>query len=492
MRTPLFWLVLLLGSILPLHAHIGDQSIIYEGLAGPYPVRVIVRTPGVVPGLAEISVRILQGTANRVSVLPIRYDMTSKDAPAPDIAEPVRGEPDLYNAQLWLMASGAFSIFVNVDGPAGTGTTIVPINSIATARLPMSRGFGFGLLAFGIFLVCTLISIVGAASREALVPPGEEPKKKWRPRFAMIGATVVLAYLLSGGRHWWNSEDRDYLENRLYRPEPATARVRTEGGRDVLQIERLDNGRGHPGLIPDHGKLMHAFLIRTDQSAFAHLHPIHLKDPKHFYEATLPPLPSGEYRLYADVTHQSGFTQTLVTNVSLTNIKAAAESSRPIDVALSDPDDSWLSPSPLKRGETVREASLADGLVMKWDSIPLLAKNEASLRFRVLETNGTPAVLEPYLGMQGHAVIEAADGSIFTHLHPFGNISMASQQQFVKRENKAGKQNLEVLCGLPTKGDAIVFPYEFPRSGRYRIWVQIKTHGQIMTAAFDAAVASRS
>jgi hypothetical protein len=124
MRPRLLCVLLLLAGPLIASAHIGEQNVIYEGLAGPYPVRVIIRPPDVVPGLAEISVRILQGSATRVTVLPVRYDTGSKGAPAPDLAEPVRGEPNLYNAQLWLMMSGAHSIFVNVQGSAGAGTTV--------------------------------------------------------------------------------------------------------------------------------------------------------------------------------------------------------------------------------------------------------------------------------------------------------------------------------------------------------------------------------
>src|SRR5205807_2050613 len=136
---------------------------------------------------------------------------------------------------------------------------------------------------------------------------------------------------------------------------------------------------------------------------------------------------------------------------------------------------------------------IGDGLTLQWFSAePLRAQSETSLRFQVLETNGTAAVLEPYLGMQGHAVIESKEGTVFTHLHPFGNISMASQQRFVETERtRAGKPNFEVVCGLPNKGDAIVFPYEFPRAGEYRIWVQVKTHGQIRTGVFDAGVEQR-
>ena len=33
-------------------AHIGSPNVFYEGLAGPYHVKVIVRPPSVVPGLA--------------------------------------------------------------------------------------------------------------------------------------------------------------------------------------------------------------------------------------------------------------------------------------------------------------------------------------------------------------------------------------------------------------------------------------------------------
>ncbi len=60
-------------------AHVGSPDTYFEGSAGPYPVRVIVRTPGVVPGLAQITVRLLsplpQGALpRRVLVLPVYWD----------------------------------------------------------------------------------------------------------------------------------------------------------------------------------------------------------------------------------------------------------------------------------------------------------------------------------------------------------------------------------------------------------------------------------
>jgi hypothetical protein len=34
----------------------------------------------------------------------------------------------------------------------------------------------------------------------------------------------------------------------------------------------------------------------------------------------------------------------------------------------------------------------------------------------------------------------------------------------------------------------IALPYEFPTAGDYRVWVQVKTGGQVKTAAFEANV----
>ena len=46
------------GLYLATAGHVGSKNVFFIGNSGPYPVSVVVRPPDVVPGLAEISVRI--------------------------------------------------------------------------------------------------------------------------------------------------------------------------------------------------------------------------------------------------------------------------------------------------------------------------------------------------------------------------------------------------------------------------------------------------
>src|SRR4029453_11670996 len=63
-------------------------------------------------------------------------------------------------------------------------------------------------------------------------------------------------------------------------------------------------------LAPDHGKMMHMFLVRVPaMDAFPPTHPRRPGRPA--FGVAGPPLPAGSYRLYADVTHESGFAHTL-------------------------------------------------------------------------------------------------------------------------------------------------------------------------------------
>lgn len=163
---------------------------------------------------------------------------------------------------------------------------------------------------------------------------------------------------------------------------------------------------------------------------------------------------------------------------------------------VADPDDSWFAGVP--QGTVGKsESSLGDGLMMTWD-VPslLMARREVTLKFRIANPEGRFVTLDPYMNMLGHAAVRRDDGSVFTHLHPAGSVSMAAQQVFQLRagENPPRRitpEMMEKLC-QPPSGDLpqqpLTFPYEFPQPGRYRIWVQVKVAGQVRTGVFDADV----
>ncbi|GDY22414.1 hypothetical protein LBMAG56_37610 [Verrucomicrobiota bacterium] len=544
-------LLLLLALAAPARAHIGSPNVIFEGNAGPYPVRVVVRPPQVVPGLAEISVRVVGPGVTRVAVLPVHWKAGKGGAPPPDVAKLVRGETNLYAATLWLMASGAYSVNVRVEGGAGAGDVMVPVNSIATVRLEMPQWYGAVLIVLASFLFIAAVRLVGAAWGEAVLEPGAPVSSRVRRRslLAMTGSALLFSGMVVGGKAWWDAVDRDYRSNRLYRPLPVTTDVRVTNGVPVLRL-RVDLGGGGQRywtpLQADHGKLMHLFLIRDEEpDTFAHLHPVQRNSTT--FETAVPPLPAGRYSVIADVTHETGFTQTLVAKADLpepsplldnvprrggaadpfcgvplrrpvgapraagaagTNVTNSVEAAN-----VFDPDDSWHFGDPLPVGNPTRPNTcrLSGGFVMEWENFgPLETRREAPLRFRVLKSDGSPAPLEPYIGMAGHAAVRHADGGVFAHLHPSGTISMAAQEAFVRREEKPEKKDKtditqrDHVVAAPTAGAApipamspapaaevVSFPYEFPRAGRYRLWVQVKCEGRVFTGVFDADVAER-
>ncbi len=447
-------------------------------------MRVIVRPPVVVPGLAEITVRIQNGRkADQVTVQPVQWKAGLKGAPPPDVAVPVPGAPGVWSSQLWLMVSSSYSVRVAVKGADGEGIALVPVAATPSQVLRMRKGLGMVLVGLGLFLFAGAISLVGAAMRESTLPPGDLPdgRRRARARIAVVVAAVLLAFALWGGKSWWDSVDAQAQES-IFKPFKVKTAASLDAGRPVLEMKIDDKRRKDwTPLMPDHGKLMHLFLLREPGlDAFAHLHP--LSDGKDSFRTALPALPTGSYRVYADVVHESGFAQTLVDTVK---IPAGQEG------PAADPDDSWRTAQPLSRVAGAKISPLEDGSTMLWHQEPLAADRESTLRFEVRTPEGQPAALEPYMGMLSHAIISRDDGKVFIHLHPMGSINMAAQQVFAKKEmgSGGGMTGMDHAAHAQHAAASVVsFPYAFPQPGRYRIWVQIKRAGRVLTGVFDAMV----
>ncbi len=475
-------------------AHVGNPDTFFVGDAGPYRVRVITRLPGVIPGRGQVSVRVLGATTGsppRVTVRAGQWNVGVDGAPPPETAVAVPGDPELFATELWFMTPSSYALYVNVVGASGTGSAIVPVMALATAQRTMDRGLGLLLGALGVLLTAGLVTIVGAAVRESNLAPGLTPdgKRRLRSWVAMGVTAAILGLAIVGGRLWWRFEATTYAQSVLYRPFNANATVHEQDGRlDLVLGIRDPRWRGEPNplsryntLTPDHGKLMHLFLVREDaSSAFAHLHPVPRTPASLDFDARLPPLPSGRYRVFADIVHESGYAQTLVAAADLPDHPAAAPDSTV------DPDDSWF------RGAASPESSepafrLSDGSSISWSrgDRPLAATHEETLTFSARDEQGAPLAIEPYMGMAAHVLIMRDDGSVFVHLHPAGTISMAALQRF--SEQAATPPDGHAHHETPMES-VVSIPFAFPKPGRYRIWVQMKHLGRIMTAAFDATV----
>jgi hypothetical protein len=273
----------------------------------------------------------------------------------------------------------------------------------------------------------------------------------------------------------------------LYRPFNASASVTKATDRDMLTFSIRDprwTGKPNPlarynALLPDHGKLMHLFLIREPAlDALAHVHPVPRTPAALDFDTALPPLPAGRYRALGDIVHESGYAQTLVSHVDV------PES---VSIGVSDPDDSFFS------GKSVPEApaayfDLGDGSRVTWirGNQPLVAGEERILSFKVTDSTGAVLKVEPYMGMAAHAMVASRDASVFVHLHPSGSISMAALKKF------SAERPIDAHAGhQPEVAGDVAIPFAFPRPGAYQVWVQVKRSGRVLTAAFDASVGER-
>ena len=507
-----------LGTVIA-SGHVGTNQVMLEGRAGGFPIRVMIDPPGIVPAQVSMLVRVLDGTPTAITIRAAQWNVGTKGAPPAENMSPVPGDTGLWSHDLWIMTSSTYAVYVAVDGPLGAGTLVVPMQTSSTQTLGMQRGMGALLIVLGALLLVGMLSIVKASAREGSLPPGETPtaERVVRARTASYLAASVITLGLIGGAKWWNVAEADY-KRRLYKPLAIHTTVSATDGDRLLTVAMHDEawrtGRLLP-LIPDHGKLMHLFLIGADnETAMAHLHPLRVHPDS--FVTRIPPLPGGRYFLFGDLLFQNGTQRTLVDTIDLPVAPIIADSegraTQPATAvrAFIDRDDAWRVVSPVALGDSA--ALQSGGSVRLTSDRSIVAKRDVRLVATMHDANGSASIIEPYLGMSGHALVLRRDAGIFMHLHPFGSASLTAQAQLIKREHgdttrldsatiaamlhdsapssqhdmKAksndGSQSMAVAPGTVT------FPFAFPTVGNYRVYVQIKRRSAVETVAFDVTV----
>jgi hypothetical protein len=139
-------------------------------------------------------------------------------------------------------------------------------------------------------------------------------------------------------------------------------------------------------------------------------------------------------------------------------------------------------------------STLGDGATLVWDRPAHLRAGEPlALRFRAVDEAGAPVALEPYMGMAGHALVVRDDATVFAHLHPSGSVAMpalelARQTTETATDMAMPGMDMTAMHHAPVRPEDLEFPYGFPRPGTYRLFVQVRHAGRIVTGAFDARV----
>jgi hypothetical protein len=277
----------------------------------------------------------------------------------------------------------------------------------------------------------------------------------------MAVASVVLVFALWRGSVWWGDDAATY-SRRLYKPLGISTLV--EGDRMELRI--TDPGwlplRKLDDLVPDHGHLMHLFLVEwPGMDSVFHLHPE--QTAPGYFATALPTVPRGTYRIYGDIVHESGFAETAVGEVTLPDIAG----------------------KPVSGDDAAGPSLPADGFDMVWvhdKTKPIIATQLNLFSFEIVGPDGKPVSdLEPYMGMGGHAEFIKEDGSVFAHVHPTGSVPMAS----VAVASEAAMMAMHET----NPGPVVSFPYGVPTPGKYRVFVQMKRAGKVETGEFEFTTA---
>ena len=492
----LLWIVCfaVLFSVHTASAHVGSPDVYAEGQAGPYKLFVVIRPPLVIPGVAEIEARSSTAGVNNITITPMLLTGdASKHPPVPDTMTRPSNDAQFFTGHLWIMATGSWQIRFVATGDQGQGVLSIPVPATAIGTRKMQHGMGLMLAILGVILILGMVGIIGAAARDAQLPPGKTapPASRRRAYVAMTVAFVILvAGVILGGK-WWNAEAADYAAY-IYKPLQMNATIQPD---NILDLKMIDPGwvraRKLDDFVPDHNHIMHLYAIRWPaMDVVFHLHPDQVGSGD--FHLALPEMPAGTYRLFADVVHANGFPETLVTSITVPFVRGRQ---------LAGDDAEGTAPVVTSTGrgtQTNASYKLPDGYTMVWKRpATLTAKAPEDFSFTLLDDKGQPAKdMDLYMGMVGHAAFVKTDGSVFAHIHPSGTVSMAAlmmaQAQNSGSNNMTG--DMKDMPGMDMSGNSqsipstVAFPYGFPTSGNYRIFVQMKHGNTVETGTFDAVV----
>lgn len=182
-----------------------------------------------------------------------------------------------------------------------------------------------------------------------------------------------------------------------------------------------------------HEKKIHLLIMSKDLSYFAHEHPDYTSEGSYVWEHKFPA--GGEYLLFQDYTPEGAGHQLGRQEIKVSGKETSAKK-------LGEQNLVW-------EGEGYK-ATLASAKPFEvGTSIELKA---------TIQKNGKPVTdLENYLGALAHMVIVSEDTKEYLHVHPMEST---------------------------TKGPDIILHTNFPKKGKYKVFMQFSHEGKIHTSSF--------
>lgn len=205
-----------------------------------------------------------------------------------------------------------------------------------------------------------------------------------------------------------------------------------------------------------HEKPYHLFVISRDLGSYEHVHPEEQPDGSYVVDVTLPR--PGDYRLFSDFLPLGGAPQVISRVITTAGFAG----------------DLVASHAPLAVDTTVRRTVGDVAVTLTLPEGGLVAGREETLWYQLEDARtGAPITdLEPYLGAFGHALVMSGDTMHYVHAHPTELLPHVGANE------------------VPPGGPSLTFKALLPKPGPYRIWTQIKRHGEVSTVPFTVHVDS--
>ncbi len=476
-------------------AHIGEVPLVYQGSIGQYDTTVVVMPTQAVPGFTDISVKIQnkETAIKAVSVVALKNAEALENATHILHLEAVAGENQLFAGRLQLTQVGHFNIAVTIEGEKGVFTKSVPFEAVNRSVVKVPLVYKILVFGTGIIIFFLTVILMGKIASEGFLPMGEMPSKK-NKLYGVLAALCMLGIfsLVSFNNYKISTAAIEIVSNASTPTKPLKMEVVGDTVKKLsfeLTPEALSYGKTRvpfkdqftliedyvsDQLIPDHGKLVHLFIINLDYSAVAHLHPLRTHDDT--FETVIPPLPPGTYLAYADITTLSGRAITFTTQVI---IPEKSEKYTP-----SDKDDSWS------------EGVNSDYKIVLKNTAPLVINQLEEIQFEVVDRNNKSVGIIEYMGMLGHGALLKNDNLVFAHIHPVGTASMAAMMSVNTRESSTSMADMHHNHQMQSNHQqsekeivsSVMFPFIFYQKGTYNLWVQVKVDEKVVTQKFDLTV----